>query len=268
MALSFEYKFLKWGYSSTNGPATWPSQYPHAKEGKRQSPIDISVGETDHDPQLPAIRAEYRPCPLLNLENTGVSWQLHFYDPDISSLTGGPLGNEYKIVQMHAHWGRASGHGSEHTVDGAAYDAELHMVHYNTKYPSAGEAFDKSDGLAVLGMLVKVGREHQEFRKLCDNFSQLEKPLDTFQIEAEIDPSKFLPDDRSYFTYSGSLTTPPLYESVTWMVFRSPIEMSQEQLDSMRSIQTGSGKKKTCLVDNFRPPCCLKERTVRYCCAQ
>ena len=34
---------------------------------------------------------------------------------------------------MHAHWGSCAGHGSEHTVDGKQYDAELHIVHYNTK---------------------------------------------------------------------------------------------------------------------------------------
>lgn len=265
MALSFEYKFLKWGYSSTNGPDTWSSVYPVAREGTRQSPIDIRQGEAHPDPQLGAISAEYRACPLLTLENTGVSWQLHFYDPNMSSLTGGPLGGEYKIVQMHAHWGSVPGHGSEHTMDGSPYDAEIHIVHYNTKYPSAGEAFDKSDGLAVLGLLVKVGREHTEFNKLCKNFSKLEKPFDTCQIEEEVEMGRFLPGDRSYYTYSGSLTTPPLHESVTWIVYRTPIEMSQQQLDSMRSIQTGSGKKKHCLVDNFRPTCCLRERTIKYC---
>ena len=38
--------------------------------------------------------------------------------------------------QMHAHWGGCKGHGSEHTVDGRQYDAELHIVHYNTKVAS------------------------------------------------------------------------------------------------------------------------------------
>ena len=38
-----------------------------------------------------------------------------------------------QVWQMHAHWGSCAGHGSEHTVDGKQYDAELHIVHYNTK---------------------------------------------------------------------------------------------------------------------------------------
>ena len=50
---------------------------------------------------------------------------------------------------MHAHWGDKEGVGSEHTVDGAPYDAELHIVHFNTKYGSPGDAFDKEDGLVL-----------------------------------------------------------------------------------------------------------------------
>ena len=64
--------------------------------------------------------------------------------------------------------------GSEHTVDGAPYDAELHIVHFNTKYGSPGDAFDKEDGLAVLGIFINVGKEHPEFEKLCKRFQDIE----------------------------------------------------------------------------------------------
>ena len=36
------------------------------------------------------------------------------------------------------------------------FSAELHLVHYNTKYGDLGNAVDKPDGLAVLGMFIKV----------------------------------------------------------------------------------------------------------------
>lgn len=268
MALSFEYKFLKWGYGTNNGPQVWGDMFPVADGGRRQSPIDIVRSSVEEDPSVPPIKAQYLPTPLLLLENTGVSWQLHFHDPDISSLTGGLLQGEYKIVQMHAHWGGREGSGSEHTLEGEKYDAEIHIVHYNTKYGSPGEAFDKEDGLAVLGMLVRVGRHHNEFQKICSNFHQVENPSDQIQLEDEIDPSQFLPQDRSFFTYPGSLTTPPLHESVTWNLFRQPIEISKEQVEAMRSMKSGRcGRQKTCLVDNYRPPCSPGERKVRLCCA-
>ena len=42
------------------------------------------------------------------------------------------------------------------------FSAELHLVHFNTKYGSFGDAVDKPDGLAVLGILLKV-LEQKEF---------------------------------------------------------------------------------------------------------
>lgn len=33
---------------------------------------------------------------------------------------------------------------------------QLHLVHWNTKYPSFGEAASKPDGLAVVGVFLQV----------------------------------------------------------------------------------------------------------------
>ena len=253
MALSFEYKLLKWGYSERNGPKAWCEWYPISNQGKRQSPIDIKPHEAEEDPGLKVtpLKASYDVASDLLLENTGVSWQLHFHDQEISSLTGGPLDSQYKvtcckdikdlnslslqIVQMHAHWGKDGGAGSEHTVDGLSYEAELHIVHYNTKYSSAGEAFEKPDGLAVLGIFLKVGKTHPELEKVFSKLKNLDQVYDTTSLDELLEVDKILPADKSYFTYPGSLTTPPLHESVTWIVFKQPIEMSEDQV-SFKSI--------------------------------
>ena len=79
------------------------------------------------------------------------------YESLLSGLTGGPLEDDvYQLAQFHAHWGGENARGSEHTVDGKSFSAELHLVHYNTKYGDLGNAVDKPDGLAVLGMFIKV----------------------------------------------------------------------------------------------------------------
>jgi len=263
-SLSFEYQVLKWGYNKNNGPEKWAVSYPAAIEGKRQSPVDIS--SVDVEEGVGAVCVRTIPCPLLNLENTGVSWQLHFHDPTVATLSGGALDNVYQVVQIHAHWGGCEGRGSEHRIDGISYDAEIHIVHYNTKYSSAGEAFDKEDGLAVLGLLVKVGeKEHPELQKICEKLPEVENPFDKTQLETTVDVAALLPKDRSFFTYPGSLTTPPLYESVTWTLFSEPIEVSQSQLAAMRALKTGCGQKKSCLADNFRPPCSLMQRRIKKC---
>lgn len=47
---------------------------------------------------------------------------------------------------------------------------------------------------------------------------------------ADFDPATLLPACLDYWTYDGSLTTPPLLESVTWIVCKEPISVSSEQV--------------------------------------
>ena len=70
--------------------------------------------------------------------------------------------SEHRLLQVHAHWGGGDGRGSEHSLDGVFYDAELHLVHYNTEYGDPGAALDKLDGLVVVAVFIKVlGRQPQ-----------------------------------------------------------------------------------------------------------
>lgn len=43
-------------------------------------------------------------------------------------------------------------------------------------------------------------------------------------------PKCLLPSSLHYWTYLGSLTTPPLHESVTWIVLKEPIAVSEKQV--------------------------------------
>lgn len=252
-----------WGYNAENGPANWEKWYPVAKTGVRQSPIDIQTNDAEEgDKEEGKLNIKYSPTAALTLVNTGASWMVKF-DPMESTLSGGPLGNQYKALQMHAHWGSVDGRGSEHTLDGVSFDAELHIVHYNTKYKEAGQAVDKPDGLAVLGMFLKVGKAHPTFEALCKCLEEVQLKGQTTAIEDDLDPEDFLPEDRTYFTYDGSLTTPPLFESVTWIVFQTPVEVSKEQLVKMRSLRIGSESGCDSIQDNYRPPCLLGNRKVK-----
>lgn len=50
------------------------------------------------------------------------------------------------------------------------------------------------------------------------------------------DPRSLLPGNFDYWTYPGSLTTPPLLECVTWIVLKEPITVSSEQVGFLERI--------------------------------
>ena len=52
----------------------------------------------------------------------------------------------------------------------------------------------------------------------------------------EIHPEGLLPGSKAFWTYPGSLTTPPLLESVIWIVFKEPVHVSEEQVRNGMSI--------------------------------
>jgi len=250
-----------WGYKENNGPSEWSKWYPVAKTGTRQSPVDIVPSSCSPDQSLSDLKYQYTPAPI-KMINTGSSWRMDF-SADGSHLSGGPLGDEYKVLQMHAHWGDKPGKGSEHTFEGKMFDAELHIVHYNTKYGDPSVAVDKPDGLAVLGMFIKTGKEHPELDTLCKNLKEIPTKDSSVQLQNTLDPSNILPGNKTFFTYPGSLTTPPLFESVTWIVFKEPIEMSEGQLNTMRALKIGQDSDCECMVNNYRPPCSLGARKIR-----
>ena len=81
-------------------------------------------------------------------------------------------------------------------------------------------------------MLIEVGEKHDEFEKVIQMLGKIKNKNDkTSEIEsAGIDCNKLLPKTHAFWTYDGSLTTPPLLESVTWIVFQTPIQVSEEQV--------------------------------------
>lgn len=264
---------MSWGYAKHNGPATWASVAP-AATGSKQSPIDVKPAEAKYDAGLASkpFSIKYDGSKAQKFFNNGHSVQV-VYDSEGSSLEGGPLDSKYKVAQFHFHWGQCSERGSEHTIDGNEFAAEAHIVHWNAeKFADIGEAVAAPGGLCVLGMLIKAGSEHAGLKKLTDLLPQICHSGDTItDLQGGFNPECLLPVDRSsYWTYSGSLTTPPLCESVTWVVFKEPIELSEEQLSSLRALKTfkkgdsaPEDELKGCMVDNYRPPQGLNDRTIR-----
>ncbi|EPQ16501.1 Carbonic anhydrase 2 [Myotis brandtii] len=245
------------------GPEHWHKDFPIAK-GHRQSPVDIDTKAAAHDPALKPLTVSYEQVVSRRILNNGHSFNVEFDDSqDTAVLKGGPLADTYRLVQFHFHWGSCDGQGSEHTVDQEKYAAELHLVHWNTKYGDFGTAVKQPDGLAVLGVFLEVGDAKPGLQKVVDALCSI-KTKGKSAAFTGFDPCGLLPGSLDYWTYPGSLTTPPLLECVTWIVLREPISLSSEQINTFRQLSFNKeGEAEEPMVDNWRPTQPLHCRQVR-----
>ncbi|CAB3240459.1 unnamed protein product [Arctia plantaginis] len=255
-----------WGYTCENGPATWIEKFPEAR-GARQSPVDIDTSRISSGGSAPPLNMKYSVNHPRSVVNPGYCWRVD-ENGYHSELRGGPLGKDvYKLEQWHCHWGAKNGEGSEHTVDGRAFSGELHFVHWNTsKYNSFSEAAGQPDGLAVLGVFLMAGSKNEELDKVIRLLPFVTHKNDKVTLSDPLDPLKLLPPPKGYWTYPGSLTTPPCTESVTWILFKQPIQVSADQLASMRKLKCGEascGVEAMELLYNYRPTLPLGNRDLR-----
>lgn len=242
-------------------------QEPLAVPGDRQSPIDIVVRKSVFDSKLKPLATKYDPKTCQQIWNNGYSFLVEYDDTtDNSTLKGGPLQNQFRLCQFHFHWGECNSWGSEHTVDRRLFPAELHLVHWNAeKYNLFEEAIAEENGLAVLGVFLKIGKRHEGLQKLVDALPAIRHKGSAMEF-TKFDPACLLPPNiDDYWTYHGSLTTPPLTESVTWIVLKQHIEVSHDQLAVFRSLLFTAAEEEVqkSMVNNFRVTQPLCGRTVR-----
>jgi carbonic anhydrase len=197
-----------WSYSGASGPQKWGTleeDYSSCGLGKRQSPIDIRNGLAEKA-DLPPIEFHYKPTALKIIDN-GHSVQIN-YEPG-SYITVG--GRRFELVQFHFH------KPSEEKVNGKAYDMVAHLVHRN------------QDGkLAVVAVLLEKGSANPLIGTLWDNIPAQKGSEQAPGIR--IDASALIPENTAYYTFAGSLTTPPCTEGVTWFVLRNPTTLSADQI--------------------------------------
>ncbi|KGL75041.1 Carbonic anhydrase 9, partial [Tinamus guttatus] len=208
----------------------WDSHDPDCG-GAMQSPININTAETVFSPQLRPIQLvgySLSSKEMLKLKNNGHTVVLEL--PELLAIAGG-YAQQYKAVQLHLHWGSPSGPGSEHTVNNHRFPAEIHVVHYNTKYNNFKEAMVHPDGLAVLGAFLEVGpRENPYYRQILEHLYKIEGEDEEVLVPG-FNIAGLLPANLNlYFRYNGSLTTPPCYQTVKWTVFNQTVQLSQDQV--------------------------------------
>nr|QFP92276.1 carbonic anhydrase [Archivesica packardana] len=249
---------MSWGYTQANGPSTWAASFPGAG-GSAQSPVDIQTNAVKHDGGLASMAVNYKAEAQYTATNTGTGFKVDLQN--VSELSGGPLNASYKLVQFHWHWGPSDSTGSEHTIDGKQYAAELHLVHSNSKYSSFSEASSQPDGLAVIAVMIEAGSANEAFQDMVAVSKNVNGCGDTCKVKKSFNPSVLLPSRANeFYTYHGSLTTPPCNESVQWIVLRQSVQYSSGQLGALRSL--ASCEAGGCITTNHRPVMPLGGRAV------
>jgi carbonic anhydrase len=124
----------------------------------------------------------------------------------------------YQLVQFHFH------HPSEHTVNGEPAAMEIHFVHK-----------DAAGNLAVVGVLLVEGEaDNQAYASVFTHLPAEESEPQTSDIK--VNAADMLPESRTFYTYTGSLTTPPCTQGVRWLLLTEPIELSAAQLAAFNAI--------------------------------
>jgi carbonic anhydrase len=204
-----------WDYAGKRGPLAWGKldpAYRTCSEGHQQSPIDIRGARLNT--ALQPLEFHYIAGPV-TLENTGNMIVVHV-DPGSYMVADGV---RYQLERLEFH------HPTEESVRGKLTDLGVEFVHKSSEGKMAIVALrltmDRGDPNAVLAEL----------------WPHLPTAANTNQkVTEDVNPAGLFPADRGYWTYTGSLTTPPCSEGVRWFVFENELTLSREQLRAYTAI--------------------------------
>src|SRR3990167_5225503 len=241
---------VKWSYIGMTGPSHWGMLDPAFEvcdTGQAQSPINI--GRT-RVPSAYALTMNYHAAPMIIGDdmdtkiNIGKSQtiitsdhglQLNFHGK--SKETVNFAGKEYELVQFHFH------SPSETLWHKQSFPLEIHFVHQS-----------KDGGAAVVAVFVKCGAANAALQDILKHIP--EQSHQDYEIkDATINPGDLLPVNQRYFSYIGSLTTPPCTEGLQWIVLPEPITAAPEQISQIRQAAGGT---------NARPVQDMNARVLYY----
>ena len=220
----------RYSYCGYSGPAQWPNITIESKKnecgGTRQSPISLPVPSPTRGP---VIGVEYIACGA-TIRNTG---------HDIEVTPAGDAGkitigdNVYKLVQLHFHV------PSEHSIPGVAAVAEMHILHQLIK--------GSGDENAVIGVMLTKGKEYPALELV---FANLPETVCAATKLLPIEFDQLLPKTKfAYYTYAGSLTTPPCTPSVIWYVLGAPQTILGSDWEKLRALGANARP-----IQTNRPP--------------
>jgi len=198
-----------WDYQGRQGALVWGKLDPAYKicsSGHQQSPIDIRGAHLNHS--LQPIEFHYKAGSVTEF-NDGHTVVVRVNSGSYIVANG----VRYDLLEFDFH------HPAETAVKGQLSDMEVHLYHKSAEGKVAILSVrlieDASNPNAVLASL---------WPHLPKEEGQSEK------VTEMVNPGGLLPSERGYWTYEGSLPTPPCTEGVRWFVFEQQTSLSRDQL--------------------------------------
>lgn len=213
---------VHWGYEGPMGPDRWGDEYPSCAKGTSQSPLNI---KGPFEKAYFGVAPDYKPGQL-KIINTGRTIQVNVPPGSKLRIDSKP----FELVEFHFH------RPSENLIDGKAASMVVHFVHKN-----------ETGRVAVLAVMLKEGNENPGINNLWAYAPLVEGPEVT-PDGVMFNPANLLPREYEFYSYEGSLTTPPCTEGVRFFVLKSQVNIARDQIErfpfkkNARPVQAQNGR--------------------------
>jgi carbonic anhydrase len=216
-------KHVHWDYAGDMGPENWGDEFPTCGKGQKQAPLNI-VGPFEKSKDTLVVNYKEGPLKILN---NGHTIQVNVEPGSTLKINK----ETYNLLQFHFH------RPSEEQIDGKPMAMVAHFVHKS------------EDGkLAVVGVLLNEGKDNDFIKMIWENAPKNEGPEAVFD-KVRINPQNLMPAALNFWSYEGSLTTPPCTEGVTFFILKNPVDISKKQVSDFpfkrnaRPVQPLNGRK-------------------------
>jgi len=201
-----------WSYDGSEGPDHWSqmeASYSTCSAGKNQSPVNLTGFIKA---ELAPIKFDYK-ADGDNIINNGHTVQVNFAEGSFMTLNGHTFG----LKQFHVH------SPSENQINGKTFPMEAHFVHA-----------DVNGNLTVIAVMFEEGKSNAELEKAWKSLPH--EAGEKAALKDNVLGTALMPDDKAYYRFNGSLTTPPCTEGVTWLVMKQPVTASKQQIENFTHV--------------------------------